>query len=182
MTLAHSTSTDSSRYVESLASGHAEPDYDSFVDEVETLLPNLRRYARSLARNADDADDLVQDALVSALAKWQQYQRGTNLRAWLFAIIRNAFYDRMRSGRRQAEVPLLEDEHRPAPGNQEDHVRCGEVARAFRRLPSHSREVITLVVFEGMGYAQAAAVLGIRTGTVRSRLSRARSMLSSSLN
>lgn len=165
----------------SLSSGHVEPSVDLFVEQIEAVLPNMRRYARALTRNPDDADDVVQDALVSALSKRHQFRPGTNLRAWLFTIVRNAFHDRIRRSRRQAAAPLEEGEHLATGANQEDHVSCVEVATAFRRLPGPSREVITLVVFEGMSYEQAAAFLGVKVGTVRSRLSRARSMLFASL-
>jgi RNA polymerase sigma-70 factor (ECF subfamily) len=165
----------------SFASDPYDSDHEFVVQEIETLLPNMRRYARALTRNPDDADDVVQDALVSALAKQHQFQPGTNLRAWLFTIIRNAFHDRIRRNRKQVAMPLDEGLHPSTEASQEQHVRCGEVARAFRRLPTNSREVIGLVVFEGMSYEQTAVILGVRLGTVRSRLSRARSMLSASL-
>lgn len=182
MNLAQSTMRGYRPFAGKLVPSRTALDYGDFVDEVETLLPNMRRYARALTRNPDDADDLVQDALVSALAKWRQFHRGTNLRAWLFRIIRNAHCDRFRSRQRQATVPLYEDQEFPTEGNQEHYVQCGEVARAFARLPTRSREVISLVVFEGMRYEQAAEILGVRVGTVRSRLSRARSMLSDALS
>jgi RNA polymerase sigma-70 factor, ECF subfamily len=163
------------------ACGRDGPDRRFPADEIEAMLPNLRRYARALTHHPEDADDVVQDALLSAFAKWHQFRPGTNLRAWLFTIVRNAFHDRVRSRRRHMAMPLCEGEDLATSGNQEQHVRCREVASAFRRLPSHSREIISIVVFEGMSYEEAAEVLGIRVGTVRSRLSRARSALSASV-
>ena len=149
-----------------------------FLRDVEGMMPNLRRYARSLARDADEADDIVQDALVAALGKIHQFQPGTNLRAWLFTIIRNTFLDHRRRGRVRNHVPLDDAAiDLQAPPGQEAGVARGHLAAAYELLPRAHREVVALVVFESMSYDQAAEILQVATGTVRSRLSRARATL-----
>jgi RNA polymerase sigma-70 factor (ECF subfamily) len=153
-----------------------------FLRDVEGLMPNLRRYARSLARDADEADDIVQDALVGALGKIHQFEPGTNLRAWLFTITRNTFLDRRRRGRVRAHVPLDDAEiELQAPATQEASVARGHLAAAYEQLPGPHREVVALVVFESLSYDQAAEILKVATGTVRSRLSRARATLRAAL-
>jgi RNA polymerase sigma-70 factor, ECF subfamily len=153
-----------------------------FLRDVEGMMPNLRRYARSLAHDADEADDIVQDALVSALGKIHQFEPGTNLRAWLFTITRNTFLDRRRRRRVRAHVPLDEASiDLQAPPAQEASVARSHLAAAYEQLPRPHREVVALVVFESMSYEQAAEILQVATGTVRSRLSRARATLREAL-
>jgi RNA polymerase sigma-70 factor, ECF subfamily len=154
-----------------------------FLRDIEGMMPNLRRYARSLARETDEADDIVQDALVSALGKIHQFEPGTNLRAWLFTITRNAFLDRRRRRRVRTHVPLDEASSLDlqAPPSQEASIARGHLAAAYEQLPRPHREVVALVVFESMSYEQAAEILQVAVGTVRSRLSRARATLREAL-
>jgi len=149
-----------------------------FLREVEGLMPNLRRYARSLARDPDEADDVVQDALVAALDKIHLFEPGSNLRAWLFTITRNTFITHRRRRRIRTHLPLDDETlDLQAPPAQEARIAQSHLAAAYERLPRPQREVLALVVFESMSYEQAAAILAVAVGTVRSRLSRARAGL-----
>ena len=149
-----------------------------FLRDVEEMMPNLRRYARSLARDADEADDVVQDALVAALDKIHQFEPGTNLRAWLFTITRNTFITHQRRRRIRTHLPLDDETlDLQAPPAQEARVAQSHLAAAYEQLPRPQREVLALVVFESLSYEQAADILEVAVGTVRSRLSRARAGL-----
>jgi len=160
------------------AGGEAGAARGEFLREVEGMMPNLRRYARSLARDADEADDVVQDALVAALDKIHQFEPGTNLRAWLFTITRNTFITHRRRRRIRTHLPLDDETlDLQAPPAQEARIAQSHLAAAYERLPRPQREVLALVVFESMSYEQAAAILAVAVGTVRSRLSRARAGL-----
>lgn len=147
-------------------------------------LPRLRRYARAL-RNDAGADDLVQDCVERALRKHSLWQRGTNMRAWLFRILYNLHLSSMRSTRRAPQTVALDDLLPGAVGgsesNQLDALELKELAEAFRELPAEQRDVIALVALEGMRYDEAAEILGVAMGTVRSRLSRGRAALRDAL-
>jgi RNA polymerase sigma-70 factor (ECF subfamily) len=148
-----------------------------FASELAKELPRLRRFARVLMRPAEAADDLVQETVMRAIAARRQFASGTNLRAWLFVILRNA---RNAELRRRRHVTLLDEAGRLLPavsGGQEERQQMRDLARAFQRLPLSQREALWLVVVEGEDYADAARVLGVPVGTVRSRLSRAREAL-----
>ena len=147
-------------------------------------LAALRRYARALTRDEADAEDLVQDALLRAYEKRSGFdpERGESvqgLRGWLFSILHNVFIDRRRA--RRAEVERESDlaENGPMAGEpaQEHHVRLAQIRDAFMVLPEEQRSALHLVAIEGLGYAEAAAALGIPQGTLMSRLSRARTAL-----
>jgi RNA polymerase sigma-70 factor (ECF subfamily) len=143
-------------------------------------IPRLRRFARYLARDADHADDLVQETLIRALAALPQLDPGGNLRAWLFTILQNVLRGEWRRRRRSpigTDVPL---EHVPEPvqkGGQYESAQLAELAVAIRKLPPRFREVLLLCGVEGFDYEEAARILHVPVGTIRSRLSRARGML-----
>lgn len=146
-------------------------------------IPRLRRYARAL-RNDAGADDLVQDCVERALRKSNLWQRGTNMRAWLFRILYNLHLSSLRSGKRAPQTVPLDDIMAGTlggAGNQLDVLQLKELAQAFRSLPAEQRDVIALVALEGMRYDEAAEVLGVAMGTVRSRLSRGRTALREAL-
>lgn len=149
-----------------------------FAAAIAAELPRLRRFARVLMRPAEAADDLVQETLLRAIAARRQFASGSNLRAWLFVICRNARNAELRRLRNQ---PTMAEEaghlHPGVSGGQEERQRMRDLAYAFNRLPPQQREALWLVVVEGVDYGQAARVLGIPIGTVRSRLSRARDAL-----
>ncbi len=151
---------------------------EQVVPEVITLIPALRGYARSLTRNVTDADDLVQETLTKALANVDRYQPGTRLRAWLFTIMRNTFYNN--SIKIARERPGSDDcvsEGVPVAANQETLVFHGEVMRAVDRLPDQFREMLILVVVLGERYEDAAVICNCAIGTVKSRVNRARQMV-----
>jgi len=149
-----------------------------FAAAVAAEIPRLRRFARVLARRGEAADDLVQETLLRAIAARARFAAGTNLRAWLFAILRHT---RAAALRRESRSPLV-----GAPpggpggavsGGQEEREAMRDLDSAFARLPADQRAALWLVVVEGLDYARAAAVLGVPLGTLRSRLSRGRDAL-----
>jgi len=146
---------------------------------IEAEIPRLRRYARALARDMAAADDLVQDCLARALGKLHLWQEGTDLRAWLFTILHNQYVNQVRrSVREGAAVGLSETEPQlmRAP-HQGSRLELRDLNRAIAKLPEEQRSVILLVGLEGMRYEEAAEVLDVPVGTVRSRLSRGRDSL-----
>ena len=150
-----------------------------FLDEIESCVPALRRYARALTRNADRADDLVQDCLERAIRKRGLFAPTGPLQAWLFRILVNLWRNNARSERRRGEhvsIDNLVAEPSVAPA-QPGRIALGEMSRAIDRLPNEQRETLLLVVLEGVSYEEAAKILEIPIGTVMSRLSRARAAL-----
>lgn len=152
---------------------------NTIVDLIEKEIPRLRRFARYLVHDPDRADDVVQECLERALGKADSWQPGTNLRAWLFVILRNCYSDQVRRRGRQRAGSDIDLHHQSSgiAGTQEQQVALGEIRDAFLRLKEEHREVLLLVVVEGLGYQEAADVLGVPIGTVRSRVSRARQAL-----
>lgn len=152
---------------------------DSFLDQLECWVPNLRRYARALLRDAEKADDVVQDCLERAISRRHLWKEDGNTRAWLFTIMHNIHANNARSlATRPVEAPLEDHEARlAAPPNQAGQMVRRELARALQKLPKEQRDVILLVALEGMSYGEVAESLGIAQGTVMSRLSRGRERL-----
>ncbi len=154
--------------------------------ELAALLPRLRRFARTLAWQREDADDLVQLALERALKAQDQWQPGTRLDAWVYRIMKNAWIDELRSRGRQSEVMV-------ASADAEDlGERVGEsesgalitrlsVHKAMQRLPEEQRLAVSLVLVEGLSYKEAAESLEIPVGTLTSRLARGREALQAML-
>jgi RNA polymerase sigma-70 factor (ECF subfamily) len=136
-------------------------------------LPRLRRYARALTGDVNRADDLVQDTLERALAKLDLWQPGSDLRAWLFTLMHNLFVNQIRV-RRPQETVMEDALDEPVSGGQMEALAARDIHAALAQLPEEQREVLLLVGLEQFGYAEAAQVLGVPTGTVMSRLSRAR--------
>jgi RNA polymerase sigma-70 factor (ECF subfamily) len=146
--------------------------------EIEAQIPRLRRYARSLVHDVSAADDLVQETLARGLAKLHLWQRGTNLRAWLYTILHNQYVNRVRHEVRVGNPVSIEDVALPGrPPDQERGLELRDLERALGQLPEEQRSVILLIGLEGMLYVDVAKVLGVPVGTVRSRLSRGRSTL-----
>lgn len=150
-------------------------------DPHTTLLPliaDLRAYARFLAPQRAEADDLVQEALVRALGALAQFRPGSNMRAWLFVILRNAFYEQAR--RRRSERDALRDSgprdeaHAPV---QEVRGDVADLQTHLFALPPLLREALVLVGAQGMSYEEAAAICNVPVGTVKARVSRARLQL-----
>ena len=154
----------------------------AFKAELIELLPSLRAFARSLAHNAAQADDLVQDTLVKALANVDRYEPGTNLRAWLFTILRNHYYSQLRKSKREVEDAEGRHAARIAVRPEQDgSVDLEDFKVAFAQLAPDHREVLTLVGASGCSYEEAAAICGCAVGTIKSRVNRARSKLSALL-
>ena len=151
----------------------------SFHNLIEHEIPRLRRYARALTRNPDRADDLVQETLLRAIRKSHLWQPGTDIRAWLFTIMHNHHVNMVRSVMRQDAMLDIEDMSSSlvAASDPTASRQLRELERALACLPDEQREVILLVGLEEMSYQEAAQVLGVPVGTVRSRLSRGRDAL-----
>jgi RNA polymerase sigma-70 factor (ECF subfamily) len=146
---------------------------------IEAEIPYLRRYARALTGGQDAADDLVQDALERAIARFDQFRPGTNLRAWLFTILHHMRCDQHRRVlRRPMEIPIEDAAHQVCTrASQADALHLQDFKRAFERLSEPHREVLALIGIEGLDYQRAAAILGVEVGTVKSRVFRARESL-----
>jgi RNA polymerase sigma-70 factor, ECF subfamily len=151
-----------------------------FARQLAANTADLRRHARRLTGNAVDAEDLVQDCMLRAWTNWQRFEPGTNLRAWLFTVMRNLHINAFRRPSNH-EVPLPPDELAlaapPRAPHQEASVELSDFLRAFDRLSPARQETILMVGWDGLSYDEAAARLAVPTGTVRSRLSRARQEL-----
>jgi RNA polymerase sigma-70 factor, ECF subfamily len=146
---------------------------------MEHEIPRLRRYARALTRDSVRADDLVQDTLMRGLAKSHLWQAGTDIRAWLFTIMHNQYVnDRRRAAREDANDDV--DQIAPKLAATADPTalrQLKELDRALGQLSRGQREVVLLVGLEGMSYDEAAKILRVPIGTIRSRLSRGREVL-----
>ena len=140
-------------------------------------LPGLRRYARALTGDAWAADDLVQDTLERACAKWQLWVTGSDLRAWLFTLMHNIFLNQRRAAKVALNSVSIDDVEAELGGIVPAGDGALDLSRCLQRLPADQRAVLLLVTLEDMSYEDAAKVLGIPLGTVMSRLSRARSRL-----
>lgn len=148
-----------------------------------TLLPRLRRFARSLTRDPADADDLCQVALERALKARDQWQEGTRLDAWMYRIIRNSWIDEVRARTRRSQTFVHEDAGLSVgtEGDADTVMEMRDVSRAMCELPPEQREVIALVLVEGLAYREAADILEIPIGTLTSRLTRGRQALAQRL-
>jgi RNA polymerase sigma-70 factor (ECF subfamily) len=152
---------------------------DAFTEALVALLPRLRRYALSLCRRADLADDLVQTAAERAFAARARFDPATRLDAWMFSILHNAWRDQLRRQRTrgiESDVDAALDLEAPGQGPRatEAALTLAAVARAMATLTEEHRAVLVLVCVEELSYREAAGVLGIPVGTVMSRLARAR--------
>jgi RNA polymerase sigma-70 factor, ECF subfamily len=147
-------------------------------DELITHLPAMRAFATSLTRNAAAADDLVQDAVVKAWGNFDKFQPGTNLRAWLFTILRNTYYSLYRKRRREVEDPdgKMAGQLSEKPAH-DGHLAMSDFRVAFAKLTDEQREVLVLIGAEGFSYEEAAVMCGCAVGTVKSRTNRARKRL-----
>ena len=150
-----------------------------FCGLLEAQIPPLRRYARALLRDASRADDLIQDTLVRALAKQHLWQDGTNLRAWLFTLMHNLHVNVVRQSVREGTMLDVDDVSATLIATSDPTAarQLSELEDAIARLPIEQREVVLLIGLEGIRYDEAAEILHVPIGTVRSRLSRARETL-----
>ncbi len=143
--------------------------------EITALLPDLRGFARFLVRDRTVADDLVQDGLVRALGALEQFEAGTNLKAWLFTIVRNTFYEGAR--RRKRETIVMQGQH-PAGEAERPEAESREAVRDLQSLiwtlPPLLREALILVGAQEMTYEEAASICAVPVGTIKARVSRGR--------
>jgi RNA polymerase sigma-70 factor (ECF subfamily) len=143
-------------------------------------LPRLRRYARALLRDRDEADDLVQDCIERALVRLDSWQSGDNPRRWLFTIMHHLFVDQLRRVKRRGKMVELETAQGAAmstEASQLDSLAAREVMQALQAIAPDRRSALVLVAVEGLTYAEAATVLGVPAGTVMSRIARGREEL-----
>lgn len=150
----------------------------SFKSALLAALPSLRAFAMSLTGRHDQADDLVQETVMKAWAKQDAFTLGTNMNAWLFTILRNLFYSQMR--KRGREVQDVEGAFSSRVGVAPSHdgrMDLADFRRALDQLPPDQREAILLIGAAGFSYEEAATICGCAVGTVKSRVSRARSRL-----
>lgn len=147
-------------------------------EELVEHLPALRAFAISLTRNSATADDLVQDTVVKAWSNLDKFQPGTNLRAWLFTILRNTFYSLHRKRSREVEDPdgIMADGLSEKP-HHDGRLAMADFEDAFAQLPAEQREALVLVGAEGFSYEEAAEMCGCAVGTIKSRTNRARTRL-----
>jgi RNA polymerase sigma-70 factor (ECF subfamily) len=150
-----------------------------FCTLLEPQIPMLRRYARALLHDPVRADDLVQDTLVRALAKQHLWQPGTNLRAWLFTVMHNLHVTGLRQSARDGTMVDVEDVSATLIATTDPTAsrQLTELEYAIAHLSVEQREVLLLIGLEGVQYDEAAMILSVPIGTVRSRLSRARETL-----
>lgn len=158
-----------------------ESDAD-FGEQVGTLLPRLRRFARALTRHPQDADDLVQLAVERALTRSKQWRPDSSLTNWMLAIVRNAWIDETRSRRRRDAVLVPENEAAEVGDTGTDRdIELWSIQSALNRLPEEQRLAVALVLVEGLSYREAAQVMEVPIGTLTSRLARGRLALQSML-
>ncbi|MCI4677845.1 sigma-70 family RNA polymerase sigma factor [Rhodoblastus acidophilus] len=141
-------------------------------------LPSLRAFALSLAGSSDGADDLVQDTLMKAWANASSFAEGTNMRAWLFTIMRNTFFSKYRKSRREVQDVDGEAAARlVAMPDQLAHLDLADFRARLERLPADQREALILIGASGFSYEEAAEICGCAVGTIKSRVNRARRRL-----
>lgn len=152
-----------------------------FDRELRAHWPRLRRFAFALCRNPSDADDLIQSAAERAMRAAAQWQVGTRFDSWMFRIIRNLWIDTVRARQRQQARFVAEEEGAsvgfdPRPGT-EAAIDLKRAMAALDKLPDEQREVVALILIDGLGYRETADALDLPIGTVSSRLVRGRKAL-----
>lgn len=152
--------------------------HDPFLDQITALLPALRAFGRSLCGDPARADDLVQDTVLKAWTNRQQFQVGSNLKAWLFTILRNCYYSELRHRKFEVEDPdgISASQLAVAP-DHDAKLQLRDLSRALQQLPIDQREALVLVCATGLSYEEAAAVCQVAVGTIKSRIARARDRL-----
>ncbi|ETX27292.1 RNA polymerase sigma factor [Roseivivax isoporae] len=147
-------------------------------DEIVEHLPALRAFALSLTRNSALADDMVQDSLVKAWTKIHTFEPGTNMRAWLFTILRNTYYsNRRKAGREISDSEGVMTESLSEKPAHDGRLQLADFRRAFAKLNDEQREALILVGASGFSYEEAANMCGVAVGTIKSRTNRARARL-----
>jgi RNA polymerase sigma-70 factor, ECF subfamily len=153
-----------------------------FRDDLIAAIPSLRAFGFSLTSRSDRADDLVQETLMKAWKHQSKFEEGTNIKAWLYTILRNEFYSQLRKRRREVEDADGQYSGRVLVQPQQlGHLDMADLKTALQKLPDDQREAIILVGASGFSYEEAADICGVATGTIKSRVSRARAKLSEML-
>lgn len=158
----------------------AEPQFKMLLVQ---SIPSLRSFAMSLAGSRERADDLVQETLVKAWANQDKFAEGSNLKAWLFTILRNEFYTYFR--RRKNEVEDADGSHTASLTslpNQDTGLIVSDVEQALQQLSPDQREALMLLTASDMSYEEAAEICGVAVGTIKSRVNRARAKLATLLD
>lgn len=154
------------------------PSSETFQRNLVALLPHLRAFSRMLCRRVDMADDLVQDTLVKAWGARSRFQTGSNLKAWVFTILRHEFYSGLRRGWRQTQWDPAKAETIPTPANQQHwSAELSDTAHALNSLPAHQRDALILISAGGFSYEEAAKICSAAVGTMKSRVARGRAAL-----
>lgn len=147
-------------------------------DELVTHLPALRAFALSLTRNRATADDMMQDTVLKAWTNMDKFQQGTNMRAWLFTILRNTYYSsRRKLNREVADVDNAFSDRLSVKPDHDGRLQMRDFKSAFETLADEHREALLLVGASGFSYDDAAQMCGVATGTMKSRVNRARAKL-----
>ena len=154
----------------------------SFKREMLAALPNLRAFSMSLCARQDLADDLLQDTVMKAWAKQDSFTPGTNIKAWLFTILRNEFYSQMRKrGREVSDPDGAMTANLSVHANQHGRLDLEDFKSALSKIPEDQREALILVGASGFSYEEAAEICGCAVGTIKSRVNRARAYLQDAL-
>lgn len=152
-------------------------------DQLVDHLPALRAFAISLTRNHATADDMVQDTVIKAWTKIDKFEVGTNMRAWLFTILRNNFYSSRRKAKREvADIDGVYTENMSEKPAHDGRLQMRDFRRAFDTLPDEQRETLLLVGASGFSYEEAADMCEVAVGTIKSRANRGRKRLAELLN
>jgi RNA polymerase sigma-70 factor, ECF subfamily len=154
----------------------------SLRDELVRAIPNLRAFAKSLCGNSARGDDLAQETLMKAWDKLASFEEGTNLKAWLFTILRNISFSEQRKRRREVKDADGQLSARLAVNPEQlGHMDASDFLDALQQLPLDQREAVILVEAEGFSYEEVAAISGCAVGTIKSRVNRARQRLTATL-
>jgi RNA polymerase sigma-70 factor (ECF subfamily) len=157
----------------------AETDHDAaFQSAIVAIIPQLRAFARSLCRDATEAEDLAQEAVARAWLNRGRFEMGTNIKAWAFMILRNQFYsDKRRSWRNVPLDPDVAAQTLVAVDSPSGNLELDELRRAMSMIPDEQREALVLIGAGGLSYEEASEICGVAIGTMKSRVSRARDRL-----
>jgi RNA polymerase sigma-70 factor, ECF subfamily len=149
-----------------------------FRAQIIAAIPSLRAFGLSLTARSDKADDLVQETLMKAWKHHESFQEGTNMKAWLYTILRNEFYSQIRKRKREVEdADGVYSSKVAVHAEQDGHLDMADFLIALAKLPEDQREAIILVGASGFSYEEAAEICSVAVGTIKSRVNRARARL-----
>lgn len=149
-----------------------------FRDQMIAAIPGLRAFGLSLTARGDRADDLVQETLMKAWKHHESFEQGTNMKAWLYTILRNEFYSQLRKRKREVEdADGFYSGKVAVHAEQDGHLDMADLRVALAKLPEDQREAIILVGASGFSYEETADICSVAVGTIKSRVNRARARL-----